>query len=399
MLVVCVFSLVAAATALAGDVPPEFRDLFIELAAGLDRFERRLALEAPAPSSPVLYSAELAVGDSHRGDALLDTNPAGVIPHLDGLAALGAGAVTVNISLPLLHPAFHRSTIEEQAFLAFYRRLAADVRRRGLRLIVKTQAVTISPDPRVEAFYRGIDSLDGYIRARVEVARTIARELAPDVLIVQMEPDVEAYVTGQPVDRPAQAAAMVSAIVDAVRIADRTVMVGAGAGTWFEPFDEHLDLLTRIDGLDFIDLHVYLTSRTYLDRILSAVDLARSRGKRVGISEAWLYKLRDSEIIYAPFLPREVVGRDVFDFWAPLDQRFLQLLAATAHHQGIAYISPFWTKYFYAYLDYGRTASFDPTRLIVASTAASVQALFAGEVTLTGLRYRQLAALGVRPGR
>jgi hypothetical protein len=377
-------------------VPPIWRDLYAELQASLDRYENRLNATPWSGPANVLYSAELNVADSHRGRALLDTDPIGIGAHLDGITQLGVRAVTVNISLPVLHPAFHQSAAEYQALLDFYRGIAAALRLRNLQMIVKTQAIATSPDPRVDAFYRAIGSVEAYTRARVEVARTIAREINPDVMSVQMEPDTESFVTGQPVGTPIAAAALVAALADAVRAENPRIIVGAGAGTWFDPFGDHLDLLTRIPGLDFIDLHVYPATRDYLDRVLYAADFAESRGMRVAISEAWLMKLRESELALAPLLMREVVSRDVYDFWAPLDQRFLRLLAETAERKRIAFISPFWTNYFRAYLDYDLAIFLDPRTLTVASTSASMQALMAGRLTGTGLTYQMLSILGSR---
>jgi len=214
---------------------------------------------------------------------------------------------------------------------------------------------------------------------------------------VQMEPDMEAAVTGQPLlNTPAASAALVSTLTGVVLAENPRIIVGAGAGTWFEPFGDHLDLLTRIPGLDFIDLHVYPASRDYLDRLLYAADLAESRGKRLGISEAWLLKLRESELAMAPLFMREVVSRDVYSFWAPLDQRFLRLLAKTAERKRIAFISPFWVNYFRAYLDYDQAAFLDPPALSLASTAAAMQALRFGRLTGTGITYQTLATLGAR---
>jgi hypothetical protein len=211
-----------------------------------------------------------------------------------------------------------------------------------------------------------------------------------------MEPDMEAFVTGQPVNTPMAAAALVATLTEAVRAENPWIIVGAGIGTWMDPFADHLDLLTRIPGLDFVDLHVYPTSRDYLDRLLYAADFAESRGKRVAISEAWLLKLRESELARAPLIMRDVVSRDVFDFWAPLDQRFLRLLAETAERKRVAFISPFWTNYFRAYLDYDQAVFLDPRTLTLASTTAAMQALMAGRLTGTGLTYQRLAVVGAR---
>lgn len=42
----------------------------------------------------------------------------------------------------------------------------------------------------------------------------------------------------------------------------------------------------------------------------------------------------------------------MFSFCSPLDQKFLASIVKSAGLKNIEYISPFWTTYFFGYLDY-----------------------------------------------
>ena len=69
-----------------------------------------------------------------------------------------------------------------------------------------------------------------------------------------------------------------------------------------------------------------------------------------------------------------VWARDAFSFWAPLDQQFLNALSNSSYWKQTLFFSPFWTKYFYAYLDYnqvsGETSQQIHTQLDEAALAA-----------------------------
>jgi len=185
------------AAAAQAPVPLEFQDLYWDLASSLETFA---AVVPPAWAvRPVDFSAELSSADANRLDDLLAPNSlVGTMLALDHLAAAGPEAVTVNISYPMLHPSFHRDAREYARYLGFYKTVALAARLRGLKLIVKSGAL-MATDPRVVGFYRSVRDVDTYKAGRLAVARTIVREIAPDYLTLQAEPDVEESQTGQPV--------------------------------------------------------------------------------------------------------------------------------------------------------------------------------------------------------
>jgi len=167
-------------------------------------------------------------------------------------------------------------------------------------------------------------------------------------------------------------------------------------GTWQLNYRDYVDALAQLPSLDYIDMHVYAIGRDYLRRALEIADVAAAAGKGVGLSEAWLYKIRDRELILAGPLAPEVLGRDPFDFWAPLDRRFVALVTQLASCKGFAFVSPSRSDYLFSYLDYDRTRGMSPDDRLRVAAVSAVLAALAGDSTSTGQAYAWMASRGGR---
>jgi len=376
----------------AAPVPSEFQATYAELESQLTRFGRLIASRWDGRKTDVLFSGELLVANAHVGTALIRPGYERTLAaSLDGFNALGLQAATVQISFPMLYRPFHRSDEEYAAYLNAYRQIAAAVRARGMKLIVKSKAIFSKGGWTawdVGSFYRRL-TLEEYVRGRTEVALTIAREIRPDYLAVVSEPDTEADQTGLPMNTPANSVRVVTSIISALRGAGLSgIAVGAGIGTWHPQYDAFVRAFAATPA-DFIDLHIYPVNRDYLDRAASIARMARATGKHVAMTEAWLYKTGANEL-GGSFTAEAIYSRDAFSFWEPLDRKFLEAMAAFAHAERLDFISPFWTKYFYAYLEYESASNLRPQQLIAASTRAAGEALAAGRFTQTGIAYKRL---------
>ena len=171
--------------------------------------------------------------------------------------------------------------------------------------------------------------------------------------------------------------------------------VVAGSGTWLYGASAYVEELCAIPGLYGIDLHVYPVNMCYLDQALALADLAHSHGKRVTMLEAWLQKERDSELsVVDPAVDPALFARDAYDFWAPLDSAFLATMVKYAHVARLEYFSPFWSRYFFAYLDYDQVQASDPpltdAQIVGFSATAAASALLAGRLTDTARAYTRL---------
>jgi hypothetical protein len=308
---------------------------------------------------------------------------AGVDLYLDRLQELGVQGVSVAIAYPLLRPDFPRSA----EYLQFYRGVAEDVHRRGLKLLVESGPVF--PDPeysRVQVDFSGLTT-ETYFQTKRDQLLLIAREVRPDYLAISGEPTTEQRLTGLTLP-PAEYAAFAQETADAI---DRStgILVGAGAGTWEDP--AYVRAFVADSSLDFINVHVYPLSSAYDNYLQRAVDwaeLARASGKKLVMGESWLYKAAPSEA-GKPY--QEIFPRDVFSFWEPLDTRFIEAIADLAQYQRFDYVSLFWANYFFAYLDYDETPkNLSPVELMNRANQAASDSILAGTFSGTGQAFQQL---------
>lgn len=391
----------ALATTATGQpaVPPEFQDLASQMSARLDAFDAKLEAEWDGSRHAVVPSATLLSANGNRGLQLLSPGVlGGVRVELDRLCSLGVRAATVSVNFPVLDPDFLARSGHPEAYgqlATFYAQVAAEVRRRGMKLAVESGAMF----PGIYSAGSGLDagpyfamlSDAGYAAGRAAQVVTLADRMRPDVLNVGSEPDTESRLSGKSFVRSPQGfASMVAGVVDAVSAAGlSSVPLVAGTGTWDSFGSGYVAELVKIPGLWGIDLHVYPVNGDFLGRLLSLAAQTRAAGKHVTMLECWLQKIRDAELatIDSAF-DSTVFARDSWDFWEPLDRRFFGAMIRAAHLARIDYVSPFWSRLFFGNLDYDTlgAASPPPTsdEVIRLATAAAGEALLAGRTTTTG---------------
>ena len=386
-------ALVAAHTgpARAQQVPVEFQAMHAELYGALSGFRQSIAQGWNGSRAPVKFSANVLSASASRGAALLSPDALdSVLLEIDSLKALGAKAVTLQVSFPVLYRPFHGSDAEYQQYLQFYRDVAAAIRARGLSLVVESQAIFAHggfADLNVQPFYDALTLAD-YRYGRMIVARTIATQLRPDYLSVIQEPDTEGTQTGKTelgtVDGSRTLLDLILAGLATVDVPN--MAIGAGIGTWQRDYRLYAESYLST-SIDFLDLHVYPVNRDFLTRAIELADLASTYGKQVGMSEAWLYKIRETELGSVDV--NTIFGRDVFAFWAPLDGYFLRALADLAHYKRFVFVSPFWSGYFHAYLDFNdSTRNLTPPQLDALAEERQSDSIRDGLFTASGFAYR-----------
>lgn len=368
------------------NIPAEFRTLYQELQSELEVFEQNIS--SPETSN-ITFAAELLVANAHRGEALLAPRTLmGARIYLDALASLGVRGVKVSISYPILSPEFPRF----REYLTFYKHLAREIRKRRMEFLVSTAPMFTDPNfSSLSVDYTNLtfEKLGEDWRRMVQI---ILKEIQPDYLTVGNEPTTAARNTGiQEFRNPKRYVELVRFIIEGLE-RGRT-KVGSGAGNWENP--GFVQLLAEVPDLDYIDLHLYPIVRGYLQQAVKLVQIAKSHGKRVIIGEAWLYKVGSEELGRETW--SEAFRRDVFSFWQPLDQKFLEAVIKFARAEGIEFLSPFWSKYFFAYLDYtGYTRWLPYTRLRKQSDKAAVRNILGGRFSQVGLYYGALVATARR---
>jgi uncharacterized protein (TIGR03437 family) len=385
--------------ALSQSVPGVFQDLYPALQNKISNFDAKVTNQWNGATPPIIFSGELVTANANRGGALLSTATyEGVRIELSALQSIGVKGVDIQIGFPILYKPFFDFSgkpADYNNYLNFYKQIAADIRNRGLKLIVQS-------GPLFPGFYSagsGLDfgayyktlSQDEYIRGRAQVIATIAQEIRPDYLSMGSEPDTEAAITGQSITlTPEGMGREVSAFIQQVKVAGVSgVQLGAGVGTWSLNAQSYVNVLLET-GIDYLDFHVYPINFGFLDATSSLVASAEEGGKTVAISETWLLKERDSEFAYinAASDP-EILARDAFSFWAPLDQAFLASMVKFANWKQLKFVSAFGTLYFWSYIDYARFGSLPATDILNLSAYASATALVTSQVSSTGEAFRK----------
>ena len=112
-------------------------------------------------------------------------------------------------------------------------------------------------------------------------------------------------------------------------------------------------------------------------------------GKLIVLSEFWLYKLGTDEKFKGTLDPN-VVARDPFSFWAPLDQKLLRIVGRAVRSKNFELAAPFWSRYFFAYLDYSDPLTYrlNARQLFDLAGQRAYEAILNNRVTETGGAFR-----------
>ena len=241
-----------------------------------------------------------------------------------------------------------------------------------MKLDVETNVVFANtPFSTITTSFAGL-TLAQFAKDMLAMDQTVIDNLHPDYLDLCAEPDTDAELLGLPaLNNPQNFSQFVKTVAGGLK--KGSTLVGAGGSTWESPaFDQ---ALVNIASLDFICLHVYPLSPSILQDIVSSCALAMQHGKKLVMDEAWLYKVATGQLAGGVAGAEMVMRRDVYSFWQPLDEKFMQTITQLAEIEGIQYVSPFWSRNFFAYLPYdAQTASASYTQLTkAANTAAGVR--------------------------
>jgi hypothetical protein len=366
-------------------VPPEYQSLYGGLRAWLGAsFPVRPAARQATP----VWGAHLIAADSNRGPVLLEpATLVGVELMLDRFKELGIQGVSVAIGYPLLTPSFDPQSSQ---YIDFYRAVAAIVRARGMKFSVEQIVLYNNSNFSPWTFDLSGVSMQQMIDDNRQMAQTIIDQLHPDYLTIMHEPDTFALLTGKSEFLDANVAvAYVRGVLEGLNRG--STKVGAGSGTWSGPSFANGIVQTTVD---YLDIHIYWVNGSSVLAGKEMVALARAYGKPVVIDEAWLYKSVGEGIEGLPGLAgnEKVYRRDVFSFFEPLDRKFLTQTARFAKTAGAVYFAPYWSNYFFAYLNYEPFTQNLPYKELVTVLApqAVEQAIISDRFTKTGKHYASI---------
>ena len=376
------------------EVPSQLKPLYAELDAALTKATETypcrpgetLPLVAPNLSlAASIYNP--TAGDQERWTGLMKT--------LDAFQAMGMNGVLVQIMAPDLVWG------DREGLLAFYRRLATEVRSRHMKLYVEhfvnLPFVANAPTKehrgaRIEDTPAGRQEFLDILEREVTL---IYRELKPDYLSILTEPGAaivrELHLSLKSDDFAGWVGKVCTELKQSG--ASPATLLGAGLAT-FEP-DILATKFARQADLDYIDFHVYLMKLNGADqiaRLASMIQMVRAvrPAMKLTIGEAWLFKTGAQAP--NPAID-EIFLQNNFSFWSPLDQGFLSLLVGVAQQKQVDVIAPFFSQFFFSYYTYGEAdakALPTGTRSLRLSWQKATAAIDAQQLSPTGTALKAL---------
>jgi hypothetical protein len=331
---------------------------------------------------PVNFAAELVTADTNAGPGILQSSEQQtMLNELNGEAAMGVKAVTVEIGCPVFDPNFYifsgqtaaQAQQTVQSWLSYYQSLAQAIHQRGLKMIVEANPLltyyissdsSFNPGP----YYKTL-SFAAYEQIRSQHNIIIAQQIQPDYLILQSEPQTDAVNDYRPeLNNASQDVSMINQFVTDLNNAGisglhTSILIGSGAGTWQPEWKSYFTGLVAIPGLDKIDTHLYnfQPGVNQLGEIVIAgqiADMAHAAGKGVTMSEFWFDK--SATLVGLTENGDSITDmrvRDMFSFWAPLDVQAFQMISDLANYKHFDYVSAFGFYNWFSLVDYNSLKS------------------------------------------
>ena len=409
-------------------VPALYQPLYNQLQGYITNSIGQIAAQWDGSAYPVNYSAELVTADTNAGPGILQNSEQQImIDELNGEAAVGVKAVTVEIGCPVFDPNFYifsgqtaaQAQQTVQSWLDYYQSLAQAVHSRGLKMIVEsnpllTYYISSASSFNPGSYYKTL-TFAAYEQLRSRHNIIIAQQIKPDYLILQTEPQTDAVNDFRPeLNNASQDVAMIKSFINDLNnagISDlhTSILLGSGAGTWQPDWKAYFTGLVAIPGLDKIDTHIYnlqpginqLGEVAVSEQI---ADMAHNAGKGVTMSEFWFHK--SSALVGLTENGDSLTDirvRDMFGFWAPLDTQAFQMLSDLANYKHFDYVSSFGHYNWFTLIDYNslqtvpvyppangaQNATVDDQITTILNQAAK-QALAGSELSLTGKAYQSV---------
>jgi uncharacterized protein (TIGR03437 family) len=393
----------APAAAQCSSAPASLSALCNQIQSDLDSFNATLGAGWNGVKTPVAFGTEVTTADCNRGPATLLAPGAfaQVLTQLNAFALVGVQSVTTCIGFPLLYQPFYQYNGDPQDYaqvVAFYQNFVSEAHKRGLKVVIEASVLfpSIATELPLTQYYASLSTAQ--VNAGwAQNALAVAQQVQPDWLNLCSEPDTQAALLGLSAEYTAQEyAAAIASIVSQLRAAgiNGKPLIGAGIGNWQIDGSAYLQALLGA-GTDYIDLHVYSANLNLLPLTVTYLDAARAAGKGVGISEAWLKKVTDTQMQGSEFAIIQALSGDPYDnfsFWEPLDSQYLAELVKLAYWKNLYFLSPFSFDWFFAYLDYNQYGNSTADQQTAAIDAAASAAMRAGQLSAVGQAYA--AAIG-----
>jgi hypothetical protein len=333
----------------------------------LNDFGQNLGSETPVATHQVVFATELLPADSNIGPRLLSQQALqGVVNYLDAIQNLGVQGVTIDISYPILTPSFPNYT----QYLSFYQNVVEQARQRGMKIDIESETPLLVGYPGLSVGPVSYANLpySTYVTEDREMIQTIINDLHPDYLNIGTETDTLQMLLHYPeISTPQGWGSYISSILTGLN--KGTTKINVGIGSW-DPIS-YLYATLNNSAIDAIDVHIYPVYGNYLSVLTQIGELSRQYNKPMVIDELWLHKSVMNE--GAGFATdAKISARNLYAFWIPLDEKFLEVMAKYAQVYDVAFISPFEGTFFFAYLNYSSSTAnvpYDKARQVAGQAA------------------------------
>lgn len=419
-------------TTTAPAVPAQYQSLYNQLQGYLNEADKKVSAGWDGSSYAVGYAAELLTADGNAGPGILQASTQQVmLEELDCERLMGVKAITVQIGFPIFDPNFYLSTGQTaaqaqqsvQTWLSYYQSVAEAIHNRGLKMIVESNpllALYISSNSTFNpgGYYKTLD-FTTYQERRSQHNIIVARDIKPDYLLLQTEPQTDAVNDFRTeMTNATKDTAMIRKFVTDLESAGipglhTSLQLGSGTGAWQTDWQALTSGLISIPGLDKIDTHVYniMPDVNQIGEVAIAMqiaDMAHAADKGVTMSEFWLHK-STALVGFAEGADSlvDIRARDMFSFWAPLDEQFLQMVGKLANSKHFDYVSGFGFYYWFALTDYNTLPSYPvyppanstqnaviDGQITTMQNLAAKQALAKQELSPTGKAYQAVIKNG-----
>jgi hypothetical protein len=318
----------------------------------LDNFAQNLSSTTPGASHQVIYATELLPADSNLGEKLLSPRAMqGVNNYLDAIQKLGVQGVTIDISYPILVPTFPNY----DQYLSLYENVVEQVRARGMKIDIESETPLLVNYPGLSLGSVSYANLtySAYLGQDKEMIQTIISDLHPDYLNIGTETDTLQLLLHYPeISTPQGWGLYIQALLTGLN--KGSTKVDVGIGSW-DPIS-YLYATLNDSAVDAIDIHIYPVYGNYLTDLTQVGKLSQEYNKPIVIDEMWLHKTTMNEG-HNFATDAEISARNMYAFWIPLDEKFLEVMSKYSQVYNVAYLSPFEGTYFFAYLNYTSTSA------------------------------------------
>ncbi|MGA3108037.1 MAG: hypothetical protein ABSD99_01050 [Candidatus Bathyarchaeia archaeon] len=367
-------------------IPPAYQSMYTTLSQILDNFNQTLSEAPPAASHGVIYATELLPADSNLGERLLSPQAMqGVVNYLDAIQKLGIDGVTIDVSYPILTPTFPNY----DQYLNFYENVVQQVRARGMKIDIESETPLLVGYPGLSLGSVSYANLtySTYVSEDRAMIQTVISDLHPDYLNIGTETDTLQLLLNYPeIGTPQGWGTYINSLLTGLN--KGSTKINVGIGSW-DPIS-YLYATLNDSAIDAIDVHIYPVYGSYLSILIQIGQLSREYGKPIVIDEMWLHKSTMNEG-HNFATDAGISARNMFAFWVPLDEEFLKVMGMYSQVYNVAFISPFESTYFFAYVNYtSSSASVPYSEARQVSSRAAAYDIANGLISPLGCYYQSM---------